>query len=399
MYSMRKMLLLLVLMLAPVIAQAAVAQSFYQVQLPVAEGQARDDVMREALEVMLARLGGSDALRERGRFDKVLADPRSVIRRMGSTADGGVDVEFEPSQLRELMSAARQPMLGPTRPGVMLWAVEEGELGNEFLNSAGDWAEILSAAARHRAVALSFPLIDLKDRAGVSEETIVGADQTALVEATGRYEASAALALHITQQSAGWKLDWNLWLDDEAGKGSISAETPEQAADELMLRVANQVFSQYSISSAPADGLDSWIIVVDDVRGLDAFASLQRVLQQLGSQVLPQLLAIDGSQVRLNFDFPGSEAQLLRLLALDQRLIKTQAPVPEPEIQPEPVTAMSASIPENAPAVDREAASEAARADTAMDGLAAPERSEPELGPPPAPAPEPAANTLYYRWR
>lgn len=393
MYSMRKILLLLALILSPVTLQAAVVQSFYQVQLPVAEDQPRDEVMRQALEVMLTRLGGSEALSKPERFDKALADPSTMMRRMGSTDDGGVDVEFEPAQLRELMSAARQPMLGPTRPGVMLWAVEERALGNEFLNPGGEWAEVLSAAAQHRAVALSFPLIDLQDRAEVSEEAIVEADKATLVKATERYEASAALAVHITRQTAGWKLDWNLWLDDEAGKGSISAETPEQAADELMLRVANQVFSQYAVSSASAGDLGSWIIVVDDVKGLDAFASLQRILQQLGSQVMPQLQAINGSQVRLKFDFPGSEAQLQRLLALDQRLIKTQAPAPEP------APAMPVSPAVSDPAVEGETVGEGADAETQVDGSGGSASPEPELVPPPAPTPEPAANTLYYRWR
>lgn len=393
MYSMRKIVLLLALVLAPVTLQAAVVQGFYQVQLPVAEDQSRDDVMSEALEVMLTRLGGSGALKERGRFDQALKDPRSVMRRMGSAEGGGLDVEFEPAQLRELMTAARQPMLGPTRPGVMLWAVEESGLGNEFLNSAGNWAEVLSAAARHRAVALSLPLHDLQDRTDVSEKTIVEADRATLVQATARYDASAALALQITQQSSGWKLDWHLWLDEEAGKGSISAETPEQAADQLMLQVANQVFAQYAVSAARTDELSSWIIVVDNVQGLDAFASLQRILQQLGSQEVPQLLAIDGSLVRLKFDFPGSEGQLQRLLALDQRLIKSKPPEP-----PRPAAALLSSAPVSAPGIDGVTLNEPVGVDGRGVAVEA-ESAMPPLATAPRPPPEPAANTLYYRWR
>ncbi|WP_339650937.1 DUF2066 domain-containing protein [Halopseudomonas pelagia] len=378
MYSTRKLLLLLALLLPAAVAQAAVVQGFYRVELPVAEGQARDEVMREALEVMLTRLGGADALSQRGRFDQALADPRSLMQRIGSVEDGGIEVEFEPAQLRELMSAARQSMLGPTRPGVMLWAVEQGALGDEFLASSSSWADTLNQAARHRAVALSFPLSDLQDRAAVNEEAIVSADQATLVKATERYEATAALALHITEQSAGWKLDWNLWLDGEGGKGSISAETREQAADELMLRVANQVFSQYAVPAASADGLNNWVIVVDNVEGLDAFAGLQRILQQLGSQVAPQLLAINGSQVRLKFDFSGSEAQLERLLALDQRLIRSQPPAPEPVVA---------------------AASPAALDEPLVLEPGITEGPAPEMPAPVEPVAEPAANTLYFRWR
>lgn len=388
MYSTRKLLLLLALLLPAAVAQAAVVQDFYRVELPVAEGQPRDEVMREALEVMLARLGGGDVLSERGRFDAALKDPRSLMQRMGSSDDGGIDVEFEPAQLRDLMSAAGRPMLGPTRPGVMLWAVEQNALGDEFLASGGAWAETLNQAARHRAVALSFPLNDLQDRAEVSEAVIVSADQATLVAATERYEATAALALYITEQSSGWKLDWHLYLDGEADKGSVSAETPEQAADELMQQVANEVFEQYAVPAAQSGDLDNWIIVVDNVEGLNAFAGLQRILQQLGSQVAPQLLAINGSQVRLKFDFSGSEAQLVRLLALDQRLIKSEPPAPEPEPEPvAPQTPASLDAPLGAEPLEQQPLG------VEPDAVDSPAADVP------APAAEPAPNTLYFRWR
>lgn len=377
MYSTRKLLLLLALLLPGALAQAAVVPGFYRVELPVAEGQAPDETLREALEVMLTRLGGADALSQRERFDQALADPGSLMQRIGSADHGGIEVEFEPAQLRELMGAAGQPMLGPTRPGVMLWAAEQSALGDEFMAASGEWAEALNQAARHRAVALSFPLNDLQDRAQVSEQVIVTADQAILVKATERYEATAALALHVTGQSGGWTLDWHLWLDGEALKGSISAQTREQGADELMLRVANQIFSQYAVPAAAAEGLNNWVIVVDDVQGLDAFAGLQRILQQLGSQVAPQLLGINGSQVRLKFDFSGSQAQLERLLALDQRLIKSQAPAPRPVVVAEPSVVFEQPLLEpgitDAPATEVPAAVESSA--------------------------EPAANILYFRWR
>lgn len=382
MYSMRKMLLLLALTLPCLAVQAAVVPHFYRVDMPVAEGQSRDEAMQQALEVMLARLGGKDVLNERAPFAKAFEDPRSLMRRMGSAEHGGIEVDFEPSQLRDLMAEARRPMLGPTRPGVMLWAVESGGLGDEFLSQDSTWAAAMNKAAAHRAVALSYPLIDLQDRAAVSEASIVEAERATLVEATERYEASAALALHVREAGDGWALNWHLWLNDQAHSGRITADTPEQAADELMLTVANHVFSQYAVPAARAGDSSKWVIVVDSVQGLDAFASLQRTLQQLGSQVAPQLLGISGSQVRLSFEFPGSEEQLVRLLALDQRLIRTDPPAP-PVPRPQPV-AQPALVGAELGGIE---------GGEALDEVA----EEPVA--PTAEPPAPAANTLYFRWR
>jgi len=48
---------------------------------------------------------------------------------------------FEPAQLRDLMSAAGATDAGAHAAGVMLWAVEQGTLGDEFLASGGSWAK------------------------------------------------------------------------------------------------------------------------------------------------------------------------------------------------------------------------------------------------------------------
>lgn len=381
MNSLRKLFLLSVLLL-PAVVNAAVINDFYRVQLPQAEEQPREELMREALEVMLVRLGGAQALATNAGIDEALKEPRNLMRRIAARDGGGVDVEFEPGQLRDLLAAAQRPMLGPTRPGVMLWATEATTFGDEFVGQAGEWGTALSGAAQHRAVGLSFPLVDLEDRSQVSEADIAAANGEVLVAATQRYDASAALALHIQQRGEGWQLDWHLWLNDKSESGQIRAEDADQAADELMLLVANQVFSQYAVPAKPRGEMQKWQIVVEDIQGLDAFASLQRILQQLGSQVSPQILSISAGQVRMAFDFPGSEDQLERLLALDQRLIRTEAPAPKPV---EPV----AEVPTTAINVLED------------DPILLPEVAESELEAPEPPAadPVPESNVLYYRWR
>ncbi|MFN3581238.1 MAG: DUF2066 domain-containing protein, partial [Pseudomonas sp.] len=123
MNSLRKLFLLSVLLL-PAVVNAAVINDFYRVQLPQAEEQPREELMREALEVMLVRLGGAQALATNAGIDEALKEPRNLMRRIAARDGGGVDVEFEPGQLRDLLAAAQRPMLGPTRPGAMLWATE-----------------------------------------------------------------------------------------------------------------------------------------------------------------------------------------------------------------------------------------------------------------------------------
>lgn len=365
--------------LASVHAPAAVLENLYQVQLTQEEGQSRNDALREATVLMLQRLAGPDLDLQREPITRALESPQELMSRIGTADEDQLRIQFEPSAVARVLTQAGQAQLGPNRPGIVLWAVEAGELGDRPLSPVSPQALLLKQAAQHRGVALSFPLGDLQDMGLINEQVIRQADRDKLLEASERYPVEGTLALVVSGADDNTELQWNLWLNDQHTSGRASGGAA-QAADELMQELANLVFSQYAIPAATAGEYTEWQLQVDGVDGVAAYSGLMGMLRRLGTQQQPQILAIEGDRVMLKVSFPGTEEQLERMLDLDMRLQRVPAPVAEPESQPEPQPE-----PAIVPGLDDE---ELGAEESGSDAAANPDAVS-----------EPALPTLYFRWR
>ncbi len=352
----------------PLTAHAAVLDSLYQVQMPPQPDAEQSAQLSSALDVMLERLAGDSLDAEAPTLAKVLAEPSSVTRQISALQDdGSMQVEFDPLLLRDALTQAQVPMLGRNRPGVLVWAVQRDELGADFMAPGSEMGQALRTAARFRGVALMQPLSDLQDRASISENDVLDGDVEALKAASERYASEGILALDVYHDAGeDWQLEWAFWLNDRTLEGKENSSDPAQLADGLMRALALEVHSQYAVGAQAGGNAAGWTLQISGINSVGAFADLQRSLQQLSSQHQPSLVSISGDQVVFAIDFPGDQSQLERMLMLDQRLIRTEAPAPAP-VEPD------GGLP--------------------VEGEGVTEQPEAQVG---AAAP---VNTLYYRWR
>ncbi|MGI3129930.1 DUF2066 domain-containing protein [Halopseudomonas pachastrellae] len=352
----------------PLTAHAAVLDSLYQVQMPPQPDAEQSAQLSSALDVMLERLAGDSLDAEAPTLAKVLAEPSSVTRQISALQDdGSMQVDFDPLLLRDALTQAQVPMLGRNRPGLLVWAVQRDELGADFMAPGSEMGQALRTAARFRGVALMQPLSDLQDRASISEDDVLDGDVEVLKAASERYASEGILALDVYHDAGGdWQLEWAFWLNDRTLEGKESSSDPAQLADGLMRALALEVHSQYAVGAQAGGNAAGWTLQISGINSVGAFADLQRSLQQLSSQHQPSLVSISGDQVVFAIDFPGDQSQLERMLMLDQRLIRTEAPAPAP-VEPDD------ALP--------------------VEGEGVTEQPEAQVG---AAAP---ANTLYYRWR
>lgn len=396
-------------------ASAAVLENLYQVQMTQQEDQSRDDAMRAATVVMLQRLAGNQVNLQHQAIVDALQIPQELMGRIGSAEARQLRIQFDPDALSRVLKQAGQPLLGPNRPGILLWAIEAAELGDRPLSSAAPRALLLKQAAQHRGVALSFPLGDLQDMSLVDEQLIREASQQ-LLDASERYPAEGTLALVVAGTEERTELSWTLWLNEQHKSGRVVGSA-EQAADELMQELAGLVFTQYAIPATTAGEHTEWLLQVEGVDGVGAYSGLLGMLRRLGTQQQPKILEIDGDRVILQVSFPGTEEQLERMLDLDMRLQRIAEPVVEPEmpVQPsefgDPLNALDAPVePGEQEATETPSVDPNAPVDIAADEA----EVAPELAPVPelqgdtsVPAeliepvepPESALPTLYFRWR
>lgn len=383
-------------------APAAVLDNLYQVQLTQQEDQSRDQALREATVVMLQRLAGQNVDLKHQAIANALKSPQELMSRIATAEGGQLRIQFEPDALGRVLKQSGQPLLGPNRPGILLWAVEAGELGDRLLSPVAPRALLLKQAAQHRGVALSFPLADLQDLSLVSEQVIRQASSEELLEASKRYPTDGTLALVVGGSDENTELQWTLWLNDQHQSGTISGPAT-QAADELMQALAAQVFAQYAIPAAATGEHAEWRLHVQGVDGVGAYSALLGMLRRLGTQQQPRLLSIEGDEVVLQVSFPGSEEQLERMLGLDMRLQRIEEPVSEPEpepefesVQTEPTDLPLVELDPDAPASPVAEAESAEMAAADEEDSAAPDVAATQQPVEPA---APALPTLYFRWR
>ncbi|MEL0169003.1 MAG: DUF2066 domain-containing protein [Pseudomonadaceae bacterium] len=353
----------LVSLCLPLLAQAAVVESLYQVDVPPQAEAEQSAQLQRATQVMLERLAGAGVKTDAGPLAEVVAEPTRVTRQVGSlTEDGALRVDFDPLLLREALGKAKVPVLGRNRPGILVWAVQGDDYSRDFLAASSEMGAALKTAGRYRGVALMQPLADLEDRGSVSEQDVVDASKAVLEEASQRYANEGVLALAIQRDGDSWGAQWTLWLNDRTLTGKAENADPAVVADELMRAVAAEVHAQYAVGGAASSApLSGWQLEISGINSIDAFANLQRTLQQLGMEQQPSLLSVEGDRVHFRVDFAGDRAQLERMLMLDQRLVEVEPP---------------------ALSVDETAGPDGA-AEASADAAEAAEQR----------------NTLYYRWR
>lgn len=398
--------LLSIAILASTHAPAAVLDNFYLVQLAQEEEQTRNEAMAAATVVMLQRLAGNDVSLKQESIANALTTPQELMSQIGSTENGELRIQFDPDALNRVLRQAEQPLLGPNRPGILLWAVVAGELGDRTLHPMMPEAQVLKQAAQHRGVGLSFPLGDLQDMSLVNEELIRQANREQLLQASERYPTEGTLALIISGPDDQAELNWTLWLNEQHKSGRITGAV-EKAADELMLQLASLVFDQYSIPVSAVGEHTEWLLQVDGVDSVAAYSGLLGMLRQLGTQQQPKLLKIDGDRVILQVEFPGSEEQLIRLLDLDMRLQRIAEPMTElvteqqhllPLVEPDDVVE-EREVEDNPPLDSFDPSVSVEHSIDNLEGTA-PGDTLPLAEPVQAIEPvAPALPTLYFRWR
>src|SRR5690606_19977020 len=232
-----------------------------------------------------------------------LKSPQELMSRIATAEGGQLRIQFEPDALGRVHQQSGQPLLGPNRPGILLCAVEAGELGDRLLSPVAARAFLLEQAAQHRGAALSLPLAELHGLSLVSEQVIRQASNEELLEASKRYPADGTLALVAGGSDENTELQWTLWLNAQHQSGAISGPAT-QAADELMQALAAQVFAQYAIPAAATGEHAEWRLHVQGVDGVGAYSALLGMLRRLGTQQQPRLLSIEGDEVVLQVSFP-----------------------------------------------------------------------------------------------
>ncbi len=203
------------LLVGGVVAAVPVA-GLYRAVVPVA-GQGpeeRRDGIRAALEEVLVRVTGqAEAPRDPRAAPLLEAAARFVEGYRFLPGGEGLplgmqrlEVRFQREPLEQALYRAGLPVWGRDRPAVLLWLAVRAPQGRELVGGELQPAvqRALLEAARRRGLPLMLPLLDLEDRARLSEAEVWAGFAEPALAAAKRYAPEAVALGRLEPAGPGW---------------------------------------------------------------------------------------------------------------------------------------------------------------------------------------------------
>ncbi len=283
-------------------AQAVTVPNLYETAQPV-DGS-RDAAFVEALRTVLVRVSGQrDAALRVGE----ISDPRKYVQRFGFTAGNVLEVGFDAASVDQLLSKAGLPIWGRERPAtVVMFGVEEGGAWRWLAaDTPAREREAIERTARERGLPLKWPVMDAQERSEASS------DSPGLMQAATRYGADAVLL----GRARGGVVQWTLLSNDGAAQASGGLDDGVHLAADSFARVF----------AASESSLGSVIVEVAGISDLSAYAATLNYLEGMTLVRGVALEQVTGDRMRFRLAVRGDAATLRRAIALDHRLVPTDA--------------------------------------------------------------------------
>jgi uncharacterized protein len=283
-------------------ARAVTVPDLYETAQPVESS--RDAAFVDALKTVLVRVSGQrDAALRVGE----VSDPRKYVQRFGFTADNVLEVGFDSASVDRLLSNAGLPIWGRERPATLvMFGVEEGGAWRWLASDTpAREREVLEKIARERGLPLKWPVMDAQERSEASAES------PGLMQAASRYGADAVLL----GRARGGVVQWTLLSNEGAAQASGALDDGVHLAADTFARVF----------AASGSSLGSVIVEVAGISDLNAYAATLNYLEGMTLVRGVALEQVTGATMRFRLAVRGDAATLRRAIALDHRLVPTDA--------------------------------------------------------------------------
>ncbi len=310
---------------------------YQQSELVVSQGdEERRQATSEALASVLVRVTGQPQALNSPVVKAALAKPdgymeafryesgSETLERDGEEVPATtVVLNFSQVSVENLLRQAGLPLWPANRPSVLVWLVKDDlQAGREMvsLQENPELFDVVESEAKERGLPVVLPLMDLEDQVSLNANDLWSLDQGAITEASTRYKPDAILVGRYSQTSSGrWISAWTL-----LHKQSRQVFDSEGQSDTVLLKEAVNSTSDYlaDIYGIRNRGVTSESVVMD-IQQVGEFSQYVQLLSYLeGLAVVRELnlLAIEGSQLKVALFMEGDISQLKGALDLDRRL-------------------------------------------------------------------------------
>ena len=319
--------------------QADVSPAYYQAIVPVKTQSAeeRKAAAKQGLAVVLVKISGDSSLKSRAgslnantawsyvqsfQYDALLDDDLQ-----GQGFQRNLQLSFDPSVIRKLLSDMNANFWPTSRPKILVWLVEDTANSRRLINkddSAGALYKGLRHTAMSRGLPLSYPLLDLEDQNKVSADEVWALNEAAIQDASARYSADVIFVGRVSKTSSGrLRATWQFLHAGQSRFYDSQSQNYKEVGSAGLNPLADFLSQRYAISaSRPATQLPGIIMHVSNVNG---FADYRRLLDYFESQAVFYDIVVEevsNNILKLRMQAQVPVSQIENTLALNNSLIR-----------------------------------------------------------------------------
>lgn len=315
---------------------------FFTASVPVKAQSAseRERAAAVGLREVMVRMSGVTQLDEYPDLAEALNNASRAIEQFhyaqvkapdGATQEHVV-MTFSSSAVEAALRRAGLPYWPVNRPSTLVWLVEDdvAEGKNLINDTSGPVVQGLLDAAQKRGLPLRFPLLDLEDQLAISAEEVWNLNEEAILNASSRYGADTVLLGRYTRTFSGqWWTTWQFFHKGEGRLYDLRNEDPVAVGQQALAPLADYLADFYALKSNP-DGAAQLYVQVRPVANFGAYRKVLDYLDRLAVVSALGVQAVTEDSLVLSLQLNGSWDQLLKAIALDNKLRPRTAQTTEP---------------------------------------------------------------------
>jgi hypothetical protein len=327
-----RLLLLFTLFCCSVCASAATVRDLHNVRVPVLDQSeaSRADAIGGAFQQVLIKVSGTRDVLDNAILMGEQAKAKSYISSLRYERDATnqlqLSVTFMPAPLQVLLESADAPIWGASRPLTQLWIAEN--TGEERAVVGVDhklWYHELQIAMDARGLPVIFPTWDLEDEMALPVASLWGLFEQDIERAVDRYASDGYAAGRIIQLGNEFNFSGYLTYSKSREIIDVSAASIPLLANQIAGSIAESLSDRYAVVALK--GVDSGYVL--RVNGVQGFSSYRALMDYLSAHVgvrEARLVKTEGDTLTLALELTGSWQQVWDVLALDQKLIRSDTP-------------------------------------------------------------------------